>query len=298
MMKRFLNICFLVLLSCGVAQAQENILNADKPDKIGKKTKAQKKNDHDDPLPYGHVGERDILWSKNHWEYIDLDERVNLPLLYPTDSGRLGNSRKSLYQVLVKGLKSGEIAHAYSNSYFTREISMDELGPTMQYRDTLSQGIAQLNRGEELDPQYVTKTNVNPSDVQGYRIRGMWYFDKKQGALKYRLLGIAPMVIDAYQKNQNAADPTPVELFWVFYPEARDLLYHETAFNTKNSSQPISFDHILNSRRFHAVIYKEDNVHGDREVEDYKKDNSLMQLLESRRLKEKVRDFESNMWNY
>lgn len=283
---------------CGISYGQENILNADQASAIGKKTKSQVNNDDNKPLPYGYISQRDILWSKNHWEYIDLDERVNLPLLYPVDTGRLGSSRKSLYQVLVENVKNGKIAHAYSNSYFTREITMDELGPTMQYSDTLSQGIAQLNRGEELDEQFVTRTNVNPSDVQGYRIRGMWYFDKRQGALKYRLLAIAPMVVDAYQKNQNAADPTPVELFWVYYPEARQVLYDAKVYNPDNSSHPLSFDHLLSSRRFHAVIYKEDNVQGDRSVEDYKKDNALMQLLESRRLKEKVRDFESNMWNY
>ncbi|UPF09317.1 gliding motility protein GldN, partial [Flavobacterium psychrophilum] len=31
---------------------------------------------------------------------------------------------------------------------------------------------------------------------------------------------------------------------------------------------------------------------------DYMKDNSLMQLLESERVKDKVRNFEQDMWNY
>jgi hypothetical protein len=34
---------------------------------------------------------------------------------------------------------------------------------------------------------------------------------------------------------------------------------------TRNSSQPITFDHMLNSRRFNATIYKEENVYEDRE---------------------------------
>jgi hypothetical protein len=61
---------------------------------------------------------------------------------------------------------------------------------------------------------------------------------------------------------------------------------------------PISFDHLLNSRRFNGVIYKEENVQGDREIEKYMKDNSQMQLLESERVKDKIRDFEQDMWNY
>ncbi len=61
---------------------------------------------------------------------------------------------------------------------------------------------------------------------------------------------------------------------------------------------PISFDQILNSRRFNSVIYKEENVYGDRKIADYMKENSQMQLLESERVKDKIRDFEQDMWNY
>jgi hypothetical protein len=55
---------------------------------------------------------------------------------------------------------------------------------------------------------------------------------------------------------------------------------------------------LLNSRRFSAQIYKEENVYGDRKIEDYMKDNAQNQLLESERVKEKIRSFESDMWNY
>ena len=89
-----------------------------------------------------------------------------------------------------------------------------------------------------------------------------------------------------------------VELFWIYFPAARDVLSKSYAFNDKNSAMPITFDRLLNSRRFNAVIYQEENVYGDRLIEDYMKDNSQMQLLESERVKDKIRDFEQDMWNY
>ena len=66
----------------------------------------------------------------------------------------------------------------------------------------------------------------------------------------------------------------------------------------KNSAKPISFDHLLNSRRFNATIYKEANVYGDREIERYIPGNALMQLLESERIKDNIRNFEQDMWSY
>ena len=87
-------------------------------------------------------------------------------------------------------------------------------------------------------------------------------------------------------------------MFWVFFPDAREVLSKANSFNDKNSAQPISFDHLLNSRRFSGVIYKEENVYGDRNIDGYVKDNSQLQLLESERLKDNIRNFESDMWTY
>ena len=87
-------------------------------------------------------------------------------------------------------------------------------------------------------------------------------------------------------------------MFWVFFPEVRDLLHRSYAFNDKNMSKPISFDHIINSRRFSGTIYKEANVYQDRDIRKYIGKNSLMQLLESERIKEKIRNMEHDMWSY
>jgi len=76
------------------------------------------------------------------------------------------------------------------------------------------------------------------------------------------------------------------------------VLHKAKAFNRKNTSRPISYDHLLNSRRFNAVIYKEDNDLGDRQIKDYVNDNALMQLMESDRIKESIRNIEIDMWNY
>jgi len=63
-------------------------------------------------------------------------------------------------------------------------------------------------------------------------------------------------------------------------------------------TNPISFDHLLNSRRFSGTIYKEENVQGDRQVKEYISKNAMMQLYESQRIKEVIRDLEQDLWNY
>jgi len=87
-------------------------------------------------------------------------------------------------------------------------------------------------------------------------------------------------------------------MFWVFYPETRDVLSQAYSFNQKNMSKPFSFDRLINSRRFSGTIYKEANVYQDRNIRDYISKNALMQLLESDRIKEKIRNKEQDMWSY
>jgi len=275
--------------------AQANILNAKKPEEVGVRTEAQKAVDNDAPLAYGYVDDRDILWSKTLWETIDLDERVNFPLYYPTDTIDIGSDRRSLYHVLITNLKSGKL-EAYADSYFTEKRTYKDLSAALSKRDTLDYGYEQVNAGEQVSAEFITQKDITSSQIEEYRIKGIWYFDKRQGELKYRLLGIAPVAPDVRAIDNDNADK--VELFWVWYPDARDILHEAKVFNQRNSAQPISFDMLLNSRRFDAVIYKEDNVQGDREVSDYITDNALFQLLEANRIKEVIRDKEQDMWAY
>ena len=280
--------------------AQANILNAKKPDEIGVRTQEQKDIDNDAPLDYGYVDDRDILWSKTVWEIIDLDERVNFPMYYPVDTVDIGSDRRSLYDVLMRNIKSGKLEDVYVDSYFTEKRKYSDLTATLQKGDTTDLGYEQLNAGEELSPEYVNRRALDAADIVEYRIKGIWYFDKRMGELKYRLLGIAPVAPDVnfIEDESMAPEDALVELFWVWYPSARQILHDAKVFNARNSAMPISFDMLLNARRFNAVIYKEDNVHGDRELRAYIADNALFQLLESKRIKETIRDREQDMWAY
>ncbi|MGB3149531.1 MAG: gliding motility protein GldN [Maribacter sp.] len=275
--------------------AQANILNAKKPQQIGVRTEEQKAVDNDAPLEYGYVDDRDILWSKTLWETVDLDERVNFPLYYPTDTMDIGADRRSLYHVLIKNIKNGKL-EVYADSYFTEKRKFGDLAASLQKTDTLDYGYEQINAGETVSEEFITRRNITAAEIEEYHIKGIWYFDKRQGELKYRLLGIAPVAPDVnFIDDEN---PDKVELFWVWYPDARKILHEAKVFNQRNSAQPISFDMLLNARRFNAVIYKEDNVHGDRKVNDYIADNALFQLLEAKRIKEVIRDREQDMWAY
>jgi gliding motility associated protien GldN len=285
MIRKLFYTVVIALLVTNYTSAQSNLLNATKVEQIGKQTKEKIAADNDSPLAYGYIDDRDILWSKVVWEFVDLNQKINLPYYFPIDTANISNDRRSLFDTLLKGIRKGDINNIYSDSFFTSKITGSEIDEKLV--------------NIRLNGDYPDTFRIQTQDIEGYMMKGMWYFDKRLGELKYRLLALAPMGKDVLTLGlPDIEDDELYELFWVFYPSARNILHKAKVFNPKNVSQPISYDHLLNARRFSSVIVREENIYGNRKIADYIRGNSLFQLLEADRIKESIRDKEIDMWNY
>ncbi len=168
--------------------AQSNLLNAKTPSEIGLKTAAQLISDNDKPLAYGYVHDRDVLMGKTTWEIIDLSEKINFALYFPIDTANIGSDRRSLYDVLTKAIRSGAIKDVYSDSYFNTKKSFKDIQGSLSRIDTTDAGREQINAGIAISPEYIMRSDLTSQDVAQYKIKGYWYFDKRQSELKYRLL--------------------------------------------------------------------------------------------------------------
>ena len=73
-----LRILFMLIFS-NFLSAQTGLLNAEKPEDINKNMVSEE----EDLLEYYEIEENDVLWSKVVYEFIDLNEKLNFPLLFP-----------------------------------------------------------------------------------------------------------------------------------------------------------------------------------------------------------------------
>ena len=271
-------LCFMFVLS---SYSQSNILNATSPDEIGIQNFDQKQTDNDSFLEFDYIDDRDILWSKVVYEKIDLNEKINFPLLFPVNDETYEKNRKSLWRILKENILNKNITELY----FDRN---DNFKDKMTYSDVMEV----ISFSEMINGVQTPVEELKSIDISAYRIKGMWYFDKRQGEMKYRLLGLMP--VGKNLKDDDGKNNT--DLFWIWYPSIRKVLHKEQVFNDKNNANRISFDQLLVSRRFSSFIYKEDNVYGDRAIKDYKMPG-LESILESERIKKEILDFEQDMWN-
>lgn len=231
-------------------------------------------------LPY--VREADILYQKRVWQRIDLREKINQTLYFPTQP--TGN-RKSLSQVLYDAVIDGEVT-AYDgfvddfSQPLTREQVMDHLEEEVT-----------VERADLPDTTYTV--DFDPADVTRIHIKEDWFFDSKRSTLDVRIIGILPLRerIDPETGEFLAYEP----LFWIYYPEARDVLVNQEVFNPNNDAARVSFDDMFLRRMFNSYIYKESTA-SDRSIEDYK--SGLDALLKAEQLENEIRHFEHDLWEY
>jgi len=277
----------------GVGFAQNNILNARMAAEIGDESIEQIYAKADGPMPYEYVNDRDVIFQKKIWEVLPLDQRQNLVYYFPLEETI---DRKPLWNVLKDAVMNKKITEVYDDDTFKRKLNIKELESKFSLTDTTDIGKEQYMLEGKIDNQYIYTTTIGPQDVKEYRIMGMWYLDRNAGELKYRLLGLAPVVTDINTKGEDFEEAVP--LFWIFFPDAREILYNTYAFNEKNSALQTNYDFLFNARKFSGTIYKTDNIYGDRNISEYVRENSMMQLLEAERIKESIRDLEDDLWNY
>mgnify|MGYP001171702643 FL=1 len=303
MKKIFLLILSIFFTNQGFSQA--NLLNAKNPSEIGDSSASSEA--VTEFVDYEYVDDKDILWSKVVYEFIDLNERLNFPLLFPVNDTKYDNTRKSLWRIIKENIENGKISEVYdsNNDNFTeasRIVGKDSTD--LEANIYKNYNISDIYKSKYVPESFVPREVASSADIFGYVIKGMWYFDKIHAELRYRLLAIQPYGKDL--KTSVDGEETETGYFWIWYPSIREILDDHLVFNDKNNNNRVSFDELLINRRFSSYIYKYDNVYGDREIREYirQRDNeSYAQwqtriVMESERIKKEILDFEIDMWGY
>lgn len=197
------------------------------------------------------------MWAKRVWRVIDMREKINLPLYYPTEAIR---DRKSLFEVIRQGLLQDGSITAYDpgplldDDAFTKPMSKTEVEELLVRMDRV--WTEELETGEMIPvPQ---PRIVESRDINMYRVKEDWIFDKQRSKLDIRIIGIAPM-----QEKRGDDDEIRgyAPLFWLYYPECRYVLANEEVFIRMNDGQRRSYDELFQKRQFSSYVYKWSNVY-------------------------------------
>jgi len=246
------------------------------------------------PIAYPPVREADIMWSKVVWRMIDLREKMNQPLYFPTKE--TGN-RVNLVNLLLAAIKDGGL-QAYSAplddpNEFKEPISYDQVLKNFNIQDKT---IGVLNVATGLTDSTLIPGELNTDEVQQIMIKEMWFFDRKRSVLDVRIIGLCPVRVYYEDEDVSKEHIQKSKLFWVKYPEARPFLAQKEVFNNSNDSELRSFDEIFYKRYFTGFIVQESNVYNNRMIESYAL--GVESLQEAERIENMIFQFEHDLWEF
>lgn len=247
------------------------------------------------PVPYPYMREADIMWSKVIWRMIDLREKQNLPLYYP--SKPIGK-RMNLTDLLLYGIDNEGLT-AYSTDDPLNEFKVPMTKEQIDFAfDALpdTQQVPDVNTG--LMTTRIIPGERHTDEIKQILVKEKWYFDKQHSTMKVRIIGLCPIRV----YNRLGDDGMPLDeiikrqTFWIYYPEARNLLARHEVYNRHNDAQQVSFDDFFFQRRFSSFIFAESNVYNNRLISSYT--TGLESLYEGERIKQEIFEFEHDLWEY
>jgi len=249
------------------------------------------------PLAYENLREDDAVYREKLWLEIDTREKMNLPFRYSANEDD-GNQR--FISILLKAIQDGP-----DNGGVTVFAPVDDRFTTPM---TVAEVAKVISGGSVSVPIYdslgnvtgykETTAEVNLDSFYKFRIKEEVIFDKESSRLFWRILGIAPVKNVITSAGVNLGE-TP--LFWVYYPDMRPIFAKYEVYNGKNFGARMSWEELFESRMFYGRIIKStlDNPF-DQNLSEQQglKDNRILQLLEGEKIKNKIFNYEQNLWSY
>lgn len=244
------------------------------------------------PLPYEHIRWDDAFYAEKVWRELDLREKLNLVFKYETEDD---NGSQMFVDILMKAVQSGQVT-AFSDDRFTTPLSVDEINQkTAGQNDTVP--VTDPNDINKTLYYKVTKSSFDVKSVNKIAMKEEWVFDRESSRLVCRILGLAPLQTKYLPSGQEYGQSV---LFWVYYPDLRPTLAKYEVYNPKNMGQSrMTWEELFESRMFSSYIIKStlDNP-SFKPIRTLMNQNQILALLEGDNIKDKIFNFEQNLWSY
>jgi gliding motility associated protien GldN len=261
------------------------------------------------PVSYVHQREADVMYYVTIWRTIDLREKLNHPLYFPTSPKGKGALR-SLGQVIFDALDFNNPENETALRVYTDEEcqypkTKDEIRDVLVRRYSTPKVDEDGNEigMDDMEEEFTS------DKILCYFIKEVWFFDRERSLLDVRILEIEPIVEYTPELNLGADAENLSEdmvenrkqlkrIGYIMYDELRPYLAKQEVFNIKNNAARISFDDLLTwKRQFASYIRAEENVYDDREINAYIA-NPRDQRIESEKIKESIRTMEHDLWEF
>lgn len=244
------------------------------------------------PLPYEHLRWDDALYAEKVWRELDLREKMNKVFMYEAQDD---NGSQIFVNMLLKAVRNGDLT-AFEDDRFTTPITVADIDQkTAGKNDTVPEyDVKDINK---IIGYVVTRSSFDPKSVVKLRLKEEWVFDRESSRMFCRILGLGVLRTEYFPNTTKERGTS--SLFWIYYPDLRPTLAKYEVYNSKNmGASRMTWEELFESRMFSSYIVKStlDNP-ANKMIRNYIKD-PILALLEGDNIKEKIFNFEQDLWSY
>lgn len=226
----------------------------------------------------------DVVWRRDIYREIILEEDANAPLYYPVEPV---GSQMNLFTYLFKLMMRGSI-NAYEYRLDGNEVFTDSAQVNRKaFLDNYHIYYERNNRGIRIDD-----SDIPSAEVKSYYVKESAYYDQASATFHIRPIAMCPIL---WRTDDFGDGEQKYPLFWVEYDDVAPYLSKQVIMTSNlNNAATMSMDDYFTQNRYKGKIYKTTNMLGRTLAQYCPTDSALAK--EQKRIENELAAFEKNIW--
>ena len=229
--------------------------------------------------------DEDVVWRRDIYRELDLNEDANAPLYYPVEP--LG-SQVNLFTYIFKLMMQGRIK-AYQYKLDGNEtFNADDVVKPKTFLDNYHIYYEKDAQGRT----HLDNSDIPSKEVKSYYIKETTYYDQHTATFHTKVLALCPIMTrdDDFGDGGNK-----YPLFWVKYDDLAPFLSKQQIMTSNlNNAATMSIDDYFLRNQYKGKIYKTNNMLG-KTLAQYCSSDSAMSK-EQKKIEAELAAFEKNLW--
>lgn len=294
---RLIILAFALILGTGMAKAQDP--NASFFDEIGNiRLQTTELDALADTIAVINHRAEDITWSRVVYRVIDMRDKQNFQLYFPT---RPTDEYKSLFRLMLDAVTSG--INVYSKNprdikpQFKEILKGEELSRVFAFDENMDNNLIQVDK---LTEQRTLNTDQYMRYIRNqlkFLIQEVYFFDAHTSRMYSKIIAIAPMYPlhpDNMANNDTMLYFRNSVLCWFSFDELRPYLIRQFIIPNGNDSQRMTYDDFFSQKLYSSYILGESNMYSRMLLEFSLDENTLRK--EQNRIENELMNFEQDLW--
>lgn len=229
--------------------------------------------------------DEDVVWRRDIYRELDLNEDANAPLYYPVEP--LG-SQVNLFTYIFKLMMQGRIKAYQYKLDGNESFNADDVVKPKTFLDNYHIYYEKDAQGRT----HLDNSDIPSKEVKSYYIKETTYYDQHTATFHTKVLALCPIMTrdDDFGDGGNK-----YPLFWVKYDDLAPFLSKQQIMTSNlNNAATMSIGDYFLRNQYKGKIYKTNNMLG-KTLAQYCSSDSAMSK-EQKKIEAELAAFEKNLW--